>query len=81
MEGLLYFAFGALNVILLYLFTNLYRKETKIDLLPGRATGDKLETIACHISYFVSGPFGTVLVIILGAFLYEMWKENYRNKK
>lgn len=80
MEGLLYFAFGALNIGLLYLFINLYRQKTGIDLMPGRANDNKMETITSIVGYFLGGPFGTALLIILGIFLYIMWYEYYRKK-
>ena len=81
MEGLLYFAFGALNIGLLYLFTYLYKRETEFDIFPGRRYGDKMEMITSIVGYFFGGPFGTALLIILGIFLYIMWYEYYRNKK
>jgi hypothetical protein len=80
MEGLLYFAFGALNVCLLFLFTGLYRRATKIDLFPGRENGDKGDMILNILGYFLCGPFGTIVVIIMGIVLFSIWKNYYRKK-
>ena len=80
MEGLLYFAFGALNIGLLYLFTGLYRRSTGIDLFPGRKNGDTADMILSMIAYLLCGPFGTVIIILLGLFLLAMWEKYYRKK-
>ena len=55
MDMLLYFAFGALNIGLLYIISNWYKRETGIDLLPGRENKDRVDTIINIICYFVSG--------------------------
>ena len=80
MEGLLYFAFGALNVGLLFLFTGLYRRATKIDLFPGRVNGDKADMILSILAYFLCGAFGTIIIILFGLFLLAMWEKYYRKK-
>ena len=80
MDIILYFAFGALNICLLYLITNIYNRKTGVDLLPGKLSNDKLETILNLIAYFVCGPFGTVVVFMLGITLFIMWFKFYRKK-
>jgi hypothetical protein len=80
MDILLYFAFGVLNIGLILLFTNLYRKWTAIDLFPGRSVGNTYEMIMCNIAYFLCGPFGTAVCIFLGLVLFIMWKNYYRKK-
>lgn len=80
MDMLLYFAFGALNIGLLYIISNWYKRESGIDLLPGRANKDRLDTIINIICYFVSGPFGTVVLVLFGVFLLNLWRKYYRKK-
>ena len=80
MDILLYFAFGVLNVGLILLFSNLYRKWTEIDLFPGRSVGNTYEMITCSIAYLLCGPFGTAVCIVLGLVWCIMWK-NYDRKK
>ena len=80
MDIILYFAFGALNIVLLYLITNIYKRKTGIDLFPGKISNDKLETVLNLLAYFICGPFGTVLVFMLGIFLTVMWFKYYRKK-
>jgi hypothetical protein len=78
MDMLLYFAFGALNIGLLYIISNWYKRESGIDLFPGRANKDRLDTIINIICYFVSGPFGTVVLVLFGVFLLNLWRKYYR---
>ena len=80
MELILYFAFGALNICLLYVIFNWYRRETGLDLFPGREDKDRWETIRNIICYFISGPFGTVILVLIGVFLLNLWIRYYRKK-
>lgn len=80
MDILLYFAFGALNVGLILLFSNLYRRRTSIDLFPGRSVGNISEMVICSIAYLLSGPFGTAVCILLGLVLFIIWKKYYKKK-
>lgn len=81
MDILLYFAFGALNVGLILLFSNLYRRRTSIDLFPGRSVGNISEMVICSIAYLLSGPFGTAVCILLGLVLFIIWKKYYKKKQ
>jgi hypothetical protein len=78
MEHILYFAIGLLNIAILYLVTNLYRRETGIDLFPGRESGDKVEIVSCWVGYFLTGPFGMVFAVGLGVYLYLLWRKYYK---
>ena len=80
MRVVFYFAFGVLNVGLIFLLTNIYRQKTGIDLFPGRIYDDKLEMILYIISYIVCGPFGTIFISIIGLCLYLFWRKKYRKK-
>lgn len=80
MDILLYFAFGALNIGLIYLISNIYIKRIDIDLFPGRGIGDKMEMVTSLVAYFLGGPFGTIVLIVLWIFLYIMWIKYYRKK-
>ena len=80
MDIILYFTLGAINIVLLYLFTSIYKHKTGIDLFPGRINDDKVETILCLVSYIISGPLGTVIVLTLGISLLIMWIKYYRKK-
>lgn len=80
MGMLLYFAFGALNIGLLYIISNWYKRKSGIDLFPGRENKDIGDIIRNIICYFISGPFGTVVLVILGMFLLELWIKYYRKK-
>lgn len=80
MDILLYFAFGALNIGLIYLISNIYMKRMDIDLFPGRSFGDKMEMITSLLAYFLGGPFGTIVLIVLWIFLYIMWIKYYKKK-
>jgi hypothetical protein len=76
MDVIFYFAFGALNICLLYLFIILYKRNTGVDL----EIKDKFEMGLNVVTCFLSGPFGTVMLILLGLFLYNMWRKYYRKK-
>ena len=80
MGMLLYFAFGALNIGLLYIVSNWYKRESGIDLFPGRENKDIWDIITNIFCFFVSGPFGTVVLVILGVFLLNLWIKYYRKK-
>lgn len=80
MDMLLYFAIGALNIGLLYIISNWYKRVSGIDLFPGRENKDRVDSIINIICYFISGPFGTVVLVILGMFLLELWIKYYRKK-
>lgn len=77
---ILYFAFGALNICLLYIIFNWYRRETGLDLFPGRENGDRWDTIVNIICYFISGYFGTAMLVLIGVFLLNLWIKYYRKK-
>lgn len=77
---ILYFALGALNICLLYALFNWYRRETGLDLFTGRENQDKVEIITSNIGYFISGPFGTILIILFAIYLYGLWAKYYRKK-
>jgi hypothetical protein len=78
MDILLYFAFGALNICLFFIIFNLYKRETGIDLFPGRESGDKVEIVSCWVGYFLTGPFGMVFAVGLGVYLYLLWRKYYK---
>jgi hypothetical protein len=80
MGMLLYFAFGALNIYLLYKISNWYKRESGIDLLPGRENNDRMEIITTIIGFFISGPFGTAMLVMVGVFLLNLWIKYYRKK-
>lgn len=80
MGMLLYFAFGLLNIGLLYIISNWYKRESGIDLLPGRENNDRMEIITTIIGFFISGHFGTVILVMIGLFLLNLWIKYYRKK-
>lgn len=71
-----YFALGLLNIGLFYWFTHLYKRESGINLL-GDNTSDIL---MCGLAYLLSGPFGTVMIVLLGLWLLWLWFKYYRKK-
>ena len=77
---LLYFAFGALNIYLLYIISNWYKRESGLDLFTGRENKDRMEIITTIIGFFISGPFGTVMLVMIGVFLLNLWIKYYRKK-
>ena len=80
MDIILYFTLGAINIVLLYLFTSIYKHKTGIDLFPGRVNDDKVETILCLASYIICGPLGTAIVLTHGISLLMIWIKYYRKK-
>lgn len=73
---LFYFALGTLNVVLLYIFSELFKRSTGIDLFPGRENGDKLEMGLNIVAFFITGHFGTLTVCVFGLFLLMLWLRN-----
>lgn len=73
---LFYFALGTLNVFLLYIFSELFKRSTGIDLFPGRENGDKLEMSLNIVAFFITGHFGTLAVCVFGLFLLMLWLRN-----
>ena len=71
---LLYFVLGLLNICLLYLIFTNYKRKTGIDL------ENKKDIVTDMIACFISGPFGTIALILLGVFLYGMWRKYYKKK-
>ena len=76
MDLIFYFAFGVLNICLLYLFIILYKRNTGVDL----ESKDKFDMVLNIIGCFLVGPFGTMVLILLGLFLYGMWRKYYKKK-
>lgn len=74
---LFYFALGTLNVVLLYIFSELFKRSTGIDLFPGRENGDKLEMGLNIVAFFITGHFGTLAVCVFGLFLLMLWLRNH----
>lgn len=80
MSILLYFAFGALNIGLIYLISSIYINRIDIDVFPGRRNGDKVEMVTSLIAYFLGGPFVTIALIVLWISLYTTWIKYYKKK-
>ena len=76
MDVIFYFAFGVLNICFLYLFIILYKRNTGVNL----ENKDKFDMGMNVVACFLSGPFGTVMIILLGLFLFAMWRKYYRKK-
>lgn len=64
-----YFAFGLLNIGLLFLLSSIYGRKFGLDLFPGRMYGDKVEMILTIVSYFLTGHFGTIALCLLIIYL------------
>lgn len=76
MGNVLYFSLGVLNIVLLFLLTDLYKRGSGINLL-----NDSTSDIAMNVFvYFISGPIGTVALAVLGLWLLLLWKKYYRKK-
>ena len=80
MGCLLYFIFGVINVCLIFLLTSIYRRETGVDLFPGRRDGHNIDVFLNIIAYILCGPFGSIVVILFGILLFWMWLKYYRKK-
>lgn len=76
MGNVLYFSLGVLNIVLLFLLTDLYKRGSGINLLNDSTS----ETAMNILVYFISGPFGTVALAVLGLWLLLLWKKYYRKK-
>lgn len=74
MDVFFYLAFGLLNVFLLLLFNNSYKKNTGVEITNKK--DEFINILAC----IISGPFGTIVVILLGLFLLYLWRKYYRKK-
>lgn len=74
MDVIIYFAFGLLNVFLLWLFNNSYKRNTGVEL------NNKKDEFINILGCIVSGPFGTILVVLVGLFLLYLWRKYYRKK-
>ena len=73
----LYFSLGVLNIVLLFLLTDLYKRGSGINLLTD-STSEKAMNV---LVYFISGLFGTVALAVLGLWLLWLWVRYYKNKK
>jgi hypothetical protein len=78
MGVLLYFAFGLLNIGLLFLINHICKLKIGIPLFPDE--DNRVEIIMCMITYFISGIFGTGILFLIGIILFFMWKKYYRKK-
>jgi hypothetical protein len=78
MGVLLYFAFGLLNIGLLFLINYICKSRISIPLFPDE--DNRVEIIMCMITYFISGIFGTGILFLIGIILFFMWKKYYRKK-
>ena len=74
----LYFAFGALNIGLLFLINYICKWSIGMPLFPDEES--KTEVIMCMITYFISGIFGTGILFLIGIILFYMWGKYYRKK-
>lgn len=74
---ILYFAIGALNIVLLYLITHLYTRVSGVYLIP---SGYASDTILTLIAFLLSGYFGTIVLGVLGLHLFVLWMKYYRKK-
>ena len=73
----LYFSLGVLNIVLLFLLTDLYKRGSGINLLTDSTSDISMNALV----YFISGPFGTVALAVLGLWLLWLWVRYYKNKK
>ena len=64
----LYFAFGALNIGLLFLINYICKLGIGMPLFPDEES--KTEVIMCMITYFISGIFGTGILFLIGIILF-----------
>ena len=74
MEVFLYISFGLLNICLFHLFINEYKLKTGVNLSYDNVLYN-------NIAFFVTGPFGTMILILLGTFLLYLWRKYYKNLK
>lgn len=78
MSVFLYFAFGLLNIGLLFLINYICTWRIGMPLFPDE--DNRTEIIMCMITYFISGIFGTFILFLIGIILFFMWKKYYRKK-
>ena len=76
MGVVLYFAFGLLNIGLLFLINYICKWKIGIPLFPDE--DNRIEIIMCMITYFFSGIFGTWILFLIGIILFFMWRKYYR---
>jgi hypothetical protein len=74
---ILYFAIGALNIVLLYLITHIYTRVSGVYLIP---SGYSSDTILTLIAFFLTGYFGTIVLGVLGLHLFVLWMKYYRKR-
>lgn len=74
---ILYFAIGALNIVLLYLITHIYTRVSGVYLIP---SGYMSDTILTLIAFLLSGYFGTIVLGVLGLHLFVLWMKYYRKR-
>lgn len=74
----LYFALGVFNIILLHLIAKIYKVKTGIDVFPVREENDYIDSDITILSYFISSPFGTVMIGFISVYLYFMWQKYYK---
>ena len=74
----LYFAFGLLNIGLLFLINYICKRKIGMTLFPDE--DNRTEIIMCMITYFISGVFGTGIIFLICAILFFMWEKYYRKK-
>ena len=78
MGVLLYFAFGLLNIGLLFLMNYICKWKIGMPLFPDE--DNRIEIIMFMITYFISGIFGTGIIFLIGIILFFMWEKYYRKK-
>lgn len=78
MGAFLYFAFGLLNIGLLFLINYICKRRISMPLFPDE--DNKIEVVMCMVTYFISGIFGTGILFLIGIILFSMWKKYYRKK-
>ena len=80
MDILFYFIIGALNIGLLLILCNTYRRISGVDLFPGRVNNDKMEMFLCILVFILTGHFGTIAILFMSVFLFLLWIIFYRKK-
>ena len=78
MGAFLYFALGLLNIGLLFLINYICKKRISMPLFPDE--DNRIEIVMCMITYFISGIFGTGILLLIGIILFYMWGKYYRKK-
>lgn len=79
MDIIFYFAFGLLNVCLLFVLSNAHKNLTGVYLFP-EMCGSKFDVTMFYISYFIVGPLGTMVLFIIFLFLFVFWIKYYIKK-